>query len=44
MWKSKTRVTSYDVRFASSTELLVRIHELRVQTHELRVQIHEFGE
>ena len=32
-WKSKTRLTSYELR--------VQIHELRVQSHELQVQIDE---
>ena len=40
MWKSKTRVTSYELRIQIH-ELQVQIHELRVQIHELRVQIHE---
>ena len=32
-WKSKTQVTSYELR--------VQINELQVQIHELRVQIYE---
>ena len=36
MWKSKTLVTSYELR--------VQVHELRVQIHELRVQIYELEE
>ena len=39
-WKSKTRVTSYELR-VQIYELRVPIHELRVQIHELRAQIHE---
>ena len=40
MWKSKTRVTSYELQ-VQILELRAQIHELRVQIHELRVQINE---
>ena len=46
-WKSKTQVTSYELRVqihelqVQINELGVQIHELRVQIHELRIQIHE---
>ena len=40
LWKSKTQVTSYELR-VQIHELRVQIHKLRVQIHELRVQIHE---
>ena len=39
-WKSKTRVTSYEL-LVQIHELLVQIHELRVQIHKLRIQTHE---
>ena len=39
LWKSKTRVTSYER--IQIHELRVQIYELRVQTHKLRVQIYE---
>ena len=39
-WKSKTRVTSCELR-VKIYELRVQIHELRVQIYEERVQIHE---
>ena len=48
MWKSKTRVTTYELRVhklrVQIHELRVQIHELRVQIQELRVQIHELGD
>ena len=39
-WKSKRRVTSYELR-GQIHELRAQIYQLRVQIHELRVQIHE---
>ena len=42
-WKSKTRVTSYELQ-VQIHEVLVQIHKLRVHIHELQVQIHELEE